>query len=258
MHSITVLGAYGSNSVKGGSTAFMLNDENVIDAGNLLLTLAEKSVEIESVWLTHSHLDHIIDMAYIVDNYYDFRTKTLKIYGLKETLDTVQKHFFNNKVWPDFSQIPLANGEGMTISYHAIEAGTTYDIGEEETVEPFLTDHSVPSCGYVVQKQGSEVIITADTFTLHSMIERLRGGRHIKTLVVECSFPSRMEALAVSSKHMTPTLLFKALEPLDSEDFHLYINHLKPTYEVEIAAEIYRMKGSWDVTILKDGDAISF
>ncbi|CAI6146604.1 MAG: hypothetical protein SPLUMA1_SPLUMAMAG1_00326 [uncultured Sulfurimonas sp.] len=28
---------------------------------------------IENVWMTHSHLDHIIDIAYILDNYFNLR-----------------------------------------------------------------------------------------------------------------------------------------------------------------------------------------
>jgi len=258
MRKIIALGSLGSKSEKGGSTCFLLNPNNVIDAGNILSTMAEKSIEIETIWLTHSHLDHIIDMAYIVDNYYDSRTKTLKIYGLKATLEAVQKHFFNDKIWPDFSKIPLCKGEGMTISYHPIEIGKVYEIGDGETLEAFPTNHSVPSCGYVVEKQESKVLITADTATLDTMISYLDENSHIETIVVECSFPSRMEELARASKHLTPKLLFEELEPLDTQKYHIYINHLKPSYEDEIYQEIKDRKGDRKITILKDGDEIHF
>lgn len=258
MNKITALGALGSKSEKGGSTCFLLNEGHAIDAGNLLLTLLDKSVALDTIWLTHSHLDHIIDIAYIVDNYYDTRTKTLKIYGLKATLEAVQKHFFNDKIWPDFSKIPLCKGEGMTISYHPIETGKVYEIGYNETVEAFPTNHSVPSCGYVVQKSGSTVIITADTATLDTMISYLDDHKQVKTLVVECSFPSRMERLAIESKHLTPKLLFEELEPLDAQKYHVYINHLKPSHEDEIYQELEEMRGDWEITVLKDGDEIHF
>lgn len=258
MSKIIALGALGSKSDQGGSTSFLLNSHNVIDAGNLLLALGERNVDLDAVWLTHSHLDHIIDIAYIVDNYYDMRTKTLKIYGLKPTLEAVHKHFFNDKIWPDFSKIPLCKGEGMTISFHPIETGKVYDIGRNETLEPFATTHSVPSCGYIVKKKDSTVVITADTASLDTMISYLHEHQEVETIVVECSFPSRMKQLAINSKHLTASMLFKQLEPLEPSKYHLYINHLKPSYEDEITQELEEKRGDWKITILKDGDAIHF
>ena len=71
MSDITILGAYGAKSEKGGSSAFLLNPYTLIDGGNLLEPLQEKNADICTIWLTHSHLDHIVDIAYILDNYYE-------------------------------------------------------------------------------------------------------------------------------------------------------------------------------------------
>jgi len=257
-HSITILGAYGAKSDKGGSSAFLLNGKNVIDAGNLLVPLAEKSIDIENVWLTHSHLDHISDMAFILDNYHEKRTKTLKIHGLQSTLEALKKHFFNHVIWPDFSTIPLANRKGMCISYHPIECGKVFDLDASCTIEAIRTEHTVPSCGYGMEKDGSGVVITADTHSLTSIIEYINRKQNVKALVVECSFPIRMDEMAKISKHFTAAFLFDALRPLEGQDIKIYINHIKPEYETQISQEIEEMKGSWDVTILGDGDSIGF
>lgn len=258
MNKITILGAYGSKSKKGGSTAFMLNNKHVIDAGSLLFPLEEKSADIETVWLTHSHFDHISDMACILDNYYEKRKTTLKLFGLKETLEAIKEHFFNNKIWPDFSKIPLADGSGMSISYNEIEVGKVYPFEEEGTIEAVLTDHTVPSCGYIIRKKGSGIIVTADTHSLSTIVKQVKRDKNIRALVVECSFPSHKGELSKITKHLTPYYLFQELKPLEGEDIDIYINHMKPLYEERICAEIKAMKGSWKVTVLKDGDEISF
>jgi len=255
---ITILGSSGSKSEKGGSSAFMLNNEHVIDAGNLLSPLEEKSAKLETVWLTHSHLDHIIDIAYILDNYYAKREKTLNIFGLSETLEAVKKHFLNDTIWPDFSKIPLENGTGMSLAYHDIEVGKSYPFEEDGTIEAVFTEHTVPSCGYIIHKKDSGVIITADTYSLDGIVNYLSHENTIQALVVECSFPIRMQELARVSKHFTPYSLFEELKPLEGKDLNIYINHIKPAYQDEICAEIEEMKGSWNITILNDGDEIYF
>ena len=100
---IRVLGAYGSKFKNCGTSSFYLNERNVIDAGNLVVQLEEKSANIQNIWITHSHLDHISDIAYIVDNYYSYIKKTINIYALAETIQAIKEHFLNNIIWPDFS-----------------------------------------------------------------------------------------------------------------------------------------------------------
>jgi len=258
MSSITILGAYGAKSDTGGSSAFYLNAKHILDAGNILRPLKDKSSRIETIWLTHSHLDHISDIAYILDNFYEKRTVPLILCGLKETLRTLKKHFFNNEIWPDFSQIPLAHEKGMSLIYKEVSLGEKYSIGEDESIEAFKTDHTVPSCGYIITKGESSLLISADTHSLDSVVDAHLAHENITTIVLECSFPSSMVELAKASKHLTPELLFAKLKPLEGKGLKLYINHLKPTYKEQIMEEIEVYKGDWDTTILTDGDTISF
>ena len=65
LNNIKVLSAYGTKSKGSGTSSFYLNKTNVIDAGNLLSPLDVECINIENIWITHSHLDHIVDIAYI-------------------------------------------------------------------------------------------------------------------------------------------------------------------------------------------------
>ncbi len=255
---IKVLGAYGTRLKGFGTSSFYLNSKNVLDAGNLLNTLGEESSKIKNIWLTHSHLDHISDIAYILDNYFSDRTKTLNIIGLPETIKALKEHFFNNHIWPDFSKINMNGSQKMSMKYIELEMGVKYKIGEDESIEAFKTDHTIPSCGYIVKKKGSSVLITADTYSLDNVIDILNSRLDINAIVIECSFPSDMQELAIESKHLTPKLLFDKIKNIKRDDLALYINHIKPLFLTKIVADIKNEKGKWEPKILKDGDIIKF
>ena len=258
-NTVKILGAFGTKSKGFGTSSFYLNNSNVIDAGNLLNSLEEKSANIENIWLTHSHLDHICDIAYILDNYYCDIREPIKICALPETIEAVKKHYLNDLIWPDFSKIPIHNNtDKMCIEYVEIEFDKEYTIGTTESMRPFKTDHTVASCGYIYTKGNSSLLITADTYSLDNAIKIIEADKSISSIVLECSFPSNMEKLAMESKHLTPKLLFDMLKKLKREDISLYINHIKPLYIEEITKEINTYCGKWTPIILRDDDFINF
>ena len=258
MNEITILGAYGTKGENAGTSAFYIDEKNVLDAGNLLIPLKEKSALIENIWLSHSHLDHILDIAYILDSYFAERQKTLKLLGLPQTLKAVKEDFLNDTIWPDFSKINLMNSSLKCVEYEEIKYGVVYSLGKDSTIEAYETDHTVPSSGYIITKKNATVIVTSDTYSLETTIALIDARDDIKTLVVECSFPSRMQQLAYDSKHLTPKLLFEMLQNLKRKDISIYINHIKPLFLQEMTAEIEAFKGAFEVKILKDGEKILF
>ena len=255
---IKILGAYGTKAKGYGTSAFYLNEKNMIDAGNLLSTLEEQCGYIENIWLTHSHLDHICDIAYILDNYYSQREKSLVIHGLPETITALQEDFLNNRIWPDFSKIMLSDQKTPCIEYKVIEFGTVYTLEDGTTIEAYPTDHTVASCGYIYTKNKRAILITADTYSLETTFEIIERNKSIKAMVIECSFPSSMDKLALESKHLTPKILFESLDGLKREDIRLYINHIKPLYLEEIIKEIKQLGALWSPIILKDKEIIFF
>ena len=256
---IKVLGAYGSKGKGGlGTSSFYLNSKNVIDAGNLLESLDVASTDIENIWLTHSHLDHIQDIAYILDNYYSLRKKTLNIFGLPNTIKALKENFLNDIIWPDFSKIPLRNSDKNSINYIELEIGKEYKISSNEFIKAIEVDHTVDTCGYIYKKNKTAIIFSADTISLKNILYEIEKDNSITTMLVECSFPSDMQEVAELSKHLTPKLLFKDLTKLKRKDIKIYINHLKPSYLVKIEQEIEELKGQFDVNIVKDGEIIQF
>lgn len=257
MASIKVLGAYGTKGGNHETTCIALNDHHVIDAGNLLKGLSDGCIEIETIWLSHSHLDHISDIAFVLDYYFERRKKTLTIAGLPQTLHTIQKHFLNELIWPDFSKIPLVDSSEMAVTYMPIEIGTLYAIGNNEYIEAFKTVHTVPSCGYIVTKSDRSIAITCDTYQDSDAIGLVNSREDIKALLIECSFPSYMKKLALQSKHLTPKLLEEEILKL-KRNIPIFVNHLKPNCEYEIRQEFQESKALQSITIVHDYNTITF
>jgi len=258
MNEIMTLGAYGTKGDHNETSSFLITEHHVIDAGNLVRSLKEGAAIVHTIWLTHSHLDHIVDIAYVLDSYYIEREEPLKIMGLKETITALKEHFLNDDIWPDFTKINLFESKLPCIIYEEITFDKEYRIDIDTTITPFKTDHTVASCGYIVKKHENAVLMTADTYSLDRMKEILDERDDIKTLVIECSFPSTMESLAIDSKHLTPALIYEQVSEMDSQKYKLYINHIKPKFESIIIKELNEIFHKWDITVLKDGDIIKF
>lgn len=258
MNEITILGAYGTKARGYGTTSFYLDEKNVIDAGNILKGLQEKSADVENVWLTHSHLDHISDIAYILDNYFSQRKHSLNVIGLPETIMAIKKHFLNDYIWPDFSKINLNDSNEMSVIYTELELGIEYKIDDSSSIEAFETEHTVASCGYIYKKNNTSILITADTYSLDNAIALINARKDITSMVVECSFPSFLEELAFNSKHLTPKLLFEKLEALQRDDVAININHIKPLFLEIMVDEIFQYGVKWHPKILDDGEILKF
>ena len=242
----------------GNRTSFQLNETTLIDAGSVVNVLKEKAAFIKKVYLTHSHLDHIVDIAFMLDDYFELRKDTLEIIGLEETIKAIKTNFLNDTIWPDFSKIKLLNSNQMTIKYKIIKPKDREVLSENETIEVFITDHTVKSCGYIYRYEHKSIIIATDTYSLNEIIKIIELRTNIQNVVLECSFPNSMQKVAKDSKHLTPELLFRQLKSCKRDDFQLYINHVKPTYRKIIKDEIEQYRGEREVFLIKEKEILHF
>jgi len=256
MNSIEFLGTSGTRTPTQGTTCVRVSKHCVIDAGNLINTLGDDIFTIEHIFLTHSHLDHIIDIPFLADLFVTQKSIALKIYALKETLDDLRQFIFNHRIWPNFEEINLIGHTNKTIELIEILPEQAYQI-DGVTLTPFKTNHTDGSCGYKIEKGGLGVLFTADTYRCPRIWELLDENPHIHTLVIEVSFPSSFDKLAHDSKHLTPLLLQSELTQCNRKDFKICAMHLKtlfaPTIIHELKAlELLRNGGK----VLNDYDSI--
>lgn len=258
MDHIEFLGTSGTRTPKEGTTCLRVSPHCVIDAGNLINSFGDDVFTIEHIFLTHSHLDHIIDIPFLADLFVTQKSISLKIYALKETLDDLRRFIFNHQIWPNFEEIQLIGNTDKTIELIEIGLDKPYSI-DGVTLTPFKTDHTAGSCGYIIEKDGSGILFTADTYRCPRIWKMMESHPHIHSLVIEVSFPSSFDQLAYDSKHLTPKLLADELTTCKRDDFTIYVMHLKTLFYSTIENELKEMKllknGG---AILKDSDRIPF
>ncbi len=114
------------------------------------------------------------------------------------------------------------------------------------------------SFGYVITKNNNDAyIISGDTYLNDDLIAEINSNPKIRLLILECSFPNRLEKLAHDSKHLTPKLLASLLDKLDKKNFQIFIYHIKHLYIDVIKDEIKELDLlKHGGKILEDGDVI--
>ena len=87
---VRVLGCSGAIARDCRTTSFLIDGQVLIDAGTGVgdLTLQEMA-EVNAVFLTHSHLDHVAALPLMVDAVASQRNQPLDIYALKGTIGAV-------------------------------------------------------------------------------------------------------------------------------------------------------------------------
>ena len=237
--SIKILGAYGGKATNMALTSLQLSKEVVMDAGNILEGLGNGIKNINHVFVSHSHLDHINDIGFLIDATFEQRKIPLKIYGRKKTLEDIEKHILNWDIWPDFTQINLLGSDLKAIELVEISLGEVIEV-DDCKIKAIENNHTISSNGFVIEKNNKAILFTSDTYCCDSIWDEINNNNKISCILIDVSFPSRMAQLAYDSKHLTPALLQEELKKLKRDDIIVYVNHIKPAYKIELVKEIIR------------------
>ncbi len=233
---IKVLGASGSLDRNQECISFLVADNIAIDAGNLMRPLGHKSNDIEHVFLTHAHFDHILDLPFLIETHFESRNKPLKIYGIQQTLDYIKHHLFNEQIWPKFQDILHPTHQQALLSFVELHYDQPVQI-DDLSLTPIEANHTPGSCGYLLKKNGVGCLISGDTYLNPKIAELINSDDSIKSLLIDVSFPSQLDALAKESKHLTPKLLSQMLCDF-KRIVTIYPYHLKPAYKNETVDEL--------------------
>lgn len=238
---IEFLGTSGTQTPEQGTTSIRVSKHCVIDAGNLIRRMGRDIYDVEHIFLTHSHLDHIVDIPFITELFVTNKKTTLKIYGLPETLRDLKDFIFNFRIWPNFEEIDLLQQTKKTLEFIELSLETTYSVDDIELM-PFKTNHTEGSCGYIITHANNAVMFTSDTYRCDRIWELIDQNPQVHSLVIDVSFPSSYAQLASDSKHLTPALLFEERLKSKRNDFSIYPVHLKSQFEATIRHELKEQK----------------
>ncbi len=252
---IKVLGAAGSEVPNRNCPAFLVDETVLLDAGTIgmSLNIREESA-VSTIILTHAHFDHIKGIPFLLDNRVIRDTgKTITVMSGMDVIRDLRKNIFNNRIWPDFSRIP--SPEKPVLNFGTLVPGRRALVdGFHVTVE--RVDHTVPAYGVIIEdRDGAAIAYTGDTGPTGRFWKRLNRMK-VKALIIETSFPNRMEELAKMSGHLTPALLEKEIAKMSPAPPTILLMHVKPQYQAEIERDV-RSLGNDAIRFLREGETFS-
>ena len=237
------------------TTSFLVDSDILIDAGSGVgdLTLAELS-QIDSIFITHSHLDHVTSIPFLVDTVGGMRSRPLVIYATRATIEILRNHLFNWAIWPDFSEIPTP--EAPFMRYQEITLGNTVKLGSR-SITALPAHHTVPAVGYHLDSGAASLVFSGDTGPNDALWREVNRIENLKFLIIETAFSNKERHLAEISRHLCPATLAEELEKLE-RNAEIYITHLKPGEIEPTMLEIEECAGKFRPQMLQNNLVLEF
>ncbi|MEM9694393.1 MAG: 3',5'-cyclic-nucleotide phosphodiesterase [Myxococcota bacterium] len=239
---LRVLGCHGGETPKHRTTAFLIDERLTLDAGALTNTLTlPDQAKLEVALVSHAHLDHIRDLATLADNRAQLGCPPLKVVAPKATIAELKAHFFNDRLWPDFTVIPSPAEPTIILEELPLEQETRI---LNYTVRAIPVNHTVEAAGFIIDDGQGSIGFSGDTGPTDRLWEALNETENLRALLMEVSFPDEEQKLATASGHHTPRTLFEDLKKLRrSEELPALLYHIKPPFQREVETQCAALKG---------------
>ncbi|PIE52483.1 hypothetical protein CSA37_06770 [Candidatus Fermentibacteria bacterium] len=252
---IEVVGASGSKNSVNRVICMRLGENVLIDAGSASFIPPEQLNEVNTILLTHAHLDHILDLGFILDSMVHTRETPLVVTGSEACLSIVREHYMNGLIWPDFSRI-RKKGNPL-LEYCAIEDETWTVLEPGLECMSIPVNHSAGARGFLFRSEGKILVYSGDTGPTEFLWQRAREEGCPEAVVIEVSFPDSMRNIAMASDHLCPSTAADELRKLGCCDIPVYLFHMKPWFRDVIEKETASLQGN-PVAILRQGYRILF
>jgi cAMP phosphodiesterase len=250
---IRILGCSGGFGGGRRTSCLQVDGDILIDAGTGAGALELQEMrQIRHIFITHSHLDHIAGIPLMVDSIFFESLQPVTIHASPDTIDALQRHIFNWKIWPDFTRLP--DPDMPVLRYEVMRAGETVEV-DGRKIEMIPVNHVVPAVGYLVEDARSRFAFSGDTTSNDSLWSALNAHDALQALVVECAFNNGDIDMCERAYHYCPQLLAADLEKLRHRP-KIYLSHLKPGAEESIFDECRAAVRGFQVVRLFDGDVI--
>jgi ribonuclease BN (tRNA processing enzyme) len=231
---LRILGCSGAELPGHHLSGFLIDDTLLLDAGTVGAVLTgEEQLRVSDILVTHPHLDHICGIPLLADNIIGKGVlHKVNVVSTGEVIAAISTHLMNGLIWPDFTKIPSA--DAPAIWYREILPEEPFSLGDY-AVTACPVHHTVPAVGYRITKGSKTLLYTGDTGPTSRIWET---AGELSALLVEVSFPSELEDMALLTQHLTPRLLGRELAKLGKLPPRILITHLKPKYHEAIKAEL--------------------
>lgn len=233
---VRILGSAPSNpAARQYVSSYLINDRVAIDAGCLgYHGTAEDQAAVGHLFLTHSHADHCASLPIFLENCYDLGPQCPVIYGSAHTLDSLQKHLFNDVVWPDF--IKLSAHTRPFLRLQVLEAEKPVEVAGLR-ITPVAVNHVVPTVAYLVTDGQATVVFAADSGPTDRLWKCTHRIPSLLGVFLEASFPNSLRGLAEVSLHLTPEMFAAEVAKMPLSTRVIAV-HIKPRYREIVIQEL--------------------
>jgi ribonuclease BN (tRNA processing enzyme) len=246
---VRVLGCSGGIGGSLRTTSLLVDDDILVDAGTGVGDLSlDALARIDHIFVSHSHLDHVTSIPFLVDTVCWMRKEPIVVYAIRETIEILREHLFNWKIWPDFTQIPDAQSPFMV--WREITVGQAVEI-RGRRITPLPANHTVPAVGFALETPRGALVYTGDTTANDALWPLVNAMPNLKYLIIETAFSNKERDVATLSKHLCPDLLAQELEKLRHRP-DVFITHLKPGEGALTMREVQQAAGRWRPRMLEN------
>jgi hypothetical protein len=194
----------------------------------------------------------VLGLPLLLDAVGEKRTMPLVVHALPEVLEVLSNHLFNWQLWPDFREIP--NADGPWVRFEPLPLGDSLTV-DGRSFRPLPVNHVVPACGLQVSVAGGSLAFSGDTTRSEPLIAALNAIPDLRHLIIETSFENALADIAQASRHHWPDSLASELQDLRVRP-EVWITHLKPGNEAAIMDELRSAAPEWGLTALQQGQVI--
>lgn len=255
MMKIKILGGHGGLAKGYFTTSFLIDDKLLVDAGAVAGALSvEEQTNIDHILISHCHLDHIKDLAFLCDNCFGLKDKPFQVYTHSTVKSMLKAHLLNDIIWPDFTVLP--NQDKPTITINAIPEEQKLVLGEYG-ITPVKVKHQHDAMGFIIEKGESAVLLTLDTGPTERIWEVAKRFKNLKAIITEVSFPNSLSKVAEISDHHTPQSMKSEIAKMPT-GIPVILTHLKPNYRNQIMQELKEIKEDRIRVLEKDGEVFNF
>jgi ribonuclease BN (tRNA processing enzyme) len=217
------------------ASSCLINRTVAVDAGYLgYYGTPQQQETIRDVFLTHSHADHICTLPVFIENAWTGSGRCPTVYGSPETLEAVQRHIFNDVIWPDFVALSKIVPPFLHLSPLQPEVPVLVN---GLRITPVPVNHVVPTVGYIVDDGESAIIVAGDSGPTSRLWEMAHQTPHLRAIFLEACFPNSMTRLAEQSLHLTPEMFYREVAKMPP-GVKVVAVHIKVRYREQVIREL--------------------
>lgn len=232
---VNILGCSGGACENLRTTALLIGTHALVDCGTGVgdLSLAAMA-QVRDVFLTHSHLDHVLFLPLLSDAALALREEPLLVHALPETIAALKTHVLNGVLWPDYSALP--SPDNPYIRFDPVYLNCPVEMGDYR-ITPLPARHTVPAIGYLIDAGSGSLAFSGDSAFCEAFWETLRQVPDLRYVMIETTMRDDDTTVAERSCHMTPCMLARAAKRMP-QGAQLLVTHIEPDKIAEVRAEV--------------------